>query len=779
MTDPLADSTPDGTPIAPASDAKERKFSNPLPPLAIASASVAKDGSFSAPSPSPAPSPRGPPSPRGQEGPLSVPAPAPVGKERKFSNPLPPLAITPVPATPVKESGPSTPVPPPSITPAPVPVAPLAPAEDPTPVTPSRRRSATLASAIPPRWRAAACAAAGQRRYWALLLVIISLCYYGSYVRYGINFHDEGGTVALIGKRLLDGERPFHDVVLGYNVLWFYPIVGLFKLFGVNFVLLRAYCFFLSTVTVLLGFLLLERATRRAWLAFLVALLLVIVPGMTFKNYMPLLAVGNILCLASFLLRRAESPIAALEPVADPTPVPVPPEYSWKKVAAGGFVLGCSFLIRIDVGMFFALIWLGVLLLTALEPRVPARKRWSRIFLAPLLLVAMAFLPHLPVLADAAHRGFSEQFTAQYLAWPKMIVSSLKERVGSKNAPTSIPGKRVATVAPPAAVTARVAVSNPGVVQDPGVNDQAKNRGTLRRRTWTDILHPTSQKAQLLAILLYAPLVSLLPLVICAFIQLLVAYRSGTSGGIRRPLAALAILGGALTVFPQYFFFRPDSPHLSEFSPSFWVASVAAIFLLWGRPSLGRLRLALPGTILLCWLTLHASIFLWRMVPDRWTGTIAARFKRTQMFPGENGVDVYLTKTEFKGLTALVKVIRAHSAPGEYLVAYPYHPAVNLLVDRPTYEKNMYIDNATRSANWDAQAIGRIVKYTPAVIVLSDWEINGTEASRFSVWAAKTTAWIQAHYDFQGIFMDREKFSIYTRRNTPGDPPLPVLPAPE
>ncbi len=101
------------------------------------------------------------------------------------------------------------------------------------------------------------------RPLWLAFLIVFALGYYGSYFRHGINFRDEGGTVALLAKRLLDGERPFKDVVLGYNVGWFYPVVGLFKLTGVNFVALRVYCFALSTLTAVLGFLLVSRAGRR------------------------------------------------------------------------------------------------------------------------------------------------------------------------------------------------------------------------------------------------------------------------------------------------------------------------------------------------------------------------------------------------------------------------------------------------------------------------------------------------------------------------------------
>ena len=149
-----------------------------------------------------------------------------------------------------------------------------------------------------------------SRLTWLLLLLAVAFCYYGSYYRHGINFRDEGGTVTLLSKRLLEGERPFREVVLGYNVLWFYPVVGLFKLFGVSFVLLRIYCFVLSTVTALLAYLAVLKAFEsRARLhggripafypafAFAVALFPLLVPGMTFKNYIPLLAVANSFCL--------------------------------------------------------------------------------------------------------------------------------------------------------------------------------------------------------------------------------------------------------------------------------------------------------------------------------------------------------------------------------------------------------------------------------------------------------------------------------------------------
>jgi hypothetical protein len=227
------------------------------------------------------------------------------------------------------------------------------------------------------------------------------------------------------------------------------------------------------------------------------------------------------------------------------------------------------------------------------------------------------------------------------------------------------------------------------------------------------------------------------------------------------PLAAIVVLGGALTAFPQFFFFRPDAPHLSEFSPGFWVAIVCSLTLLGTVEASWRDWRRIPVRLLLVFLVLHAGLYLWRTLPDRWTGTIAARKGRTQLFRAENGVNVFVSKKEFAGLTEILRLIRQYSAPGEYLVAYPYHPSFNLLADRPTYEINVYVDNATRTPNWDAEAIARIEQFRPAVIVLSDWDINRIESSRFSVWATKTKTWIETNYVNQGTYLDW--YEVYTR----------------
>src|ERR1700730_1472338 len=89
-------------------------------------------------------------------------------------------------------------------------------------------------------------------------LVLFALVYYSLIYRYGLNLADEG-NVGLISPRLMHRERPFLDVSPGYNVLWFYPISTLFRLFGTNLLLMRAYFYGILTVSGLIAFMLLRR----------------------------------------------------------------------------------------------------------------------------------------------------------------------------------------------------------------------------------------------------------------------------------------------------------------------------------------------------------------------------------------------------------------------------------------------------------------------------------------------------------------------------------------
>ena len=114
----------------------------------------------------------------------------------------------------------------------------------------------------------------------------------------------------------------------------------------------------------------------------------------------------------------------------------------------------------------------------------------------------------------------------------------------------------------------------------------------------------------------------------------------------------------------------------------------------------------------------------------------------------------------------VLQLIRDNSTEQDYLVAYPYHPSFNVLANRRTYERSVYVDNAVAKPGWPAAAIARIEKHQPRIVIIGDWDVNGTEASRFKNWAAPVLAHIRQHYELRGTFDEKEKFEIYVRRST-------------
>jgi hypothetical protein len=111
-----------------------------------------------------------------------------------------------------------------------------------------------------------------------------------------------------------------------------------------------------------------------------------------------------------------------------------------------------------------------------------------------------------------------------------------------------------------------------------------------------------------------------------------------------------------------------------------------------------------------------------------------------------------------------LKFVRENSKDTDYLVAFPYHPSFNVFTNRRTYERKLYIDNATASPKWIAGAIENIEKYKPRIIVVGDWAVNSTEASRFKNWGASVFAHILEKYDLKVTYDKKEKFEVYVRK---------------
>ena len=208
----------------------------------------------------------------------------------------------------------------------------------------------------------------------------------------------------------------------------------------------------------------------------------------------------------------------------------------------------------------------------------------------------------------------------------------------------------------------------------------------------------------------------------------------------------LLLIGGSLTTFPQFFFFRPDRPHLSEFMPGYILAMAGCTALLWPRgEKRSRPRILLASAFAAC-LLVHLAAFAAFAFQHASAGTAAARTGRKTPFAAENGVAVRASKKEAASLTIIRDAVLTHSRPEDFLICFPYNPGYNLMTNRRTYVHNVYVDNATHDAGWIARTIREFEEKKPAMVIIDDRAINQNAASRFSHWAAPVHDYVKIHY---------------------------------
>lgn len=566
-----------------------------------------------------------------------------------------------------------------------------------------------------------------------LLIAVCALIYFGLYFRCGFNLPDEG-SAALLAKRILDGELPIRDLTLGYNVLWFYPITGLFALFGPNLLVMRAWFFLLQIATAFFASACVARISGKRWLGVVAAVLLIIIPGPQHKAYIPLIVIANGWCLTRMIFGGEDARKLAFHS------------------ALGGVALALALLIRIDIGIFLVLLWFGAIALRVCGADWKGR-RAGGLFGGYAALSAAAFLVHAPVIIDAQRRGFGGDFLEQYPAAARYIGYSLSEALRPTH-PNPSPSAPVAAAPSPASdAPAKAAPAK-----------EEASRETLARKPLSDVWKKKQSKHRALPFLTYAPIAGTAVILAAAALLLMAFRREKDSSGYPRFLAILTVVGAALTAFPQFYFFRPDIPHLAEFMPGFIVALVCG-------SAVTALNFARAGACLkiaMCAPAAFAALHLWvyfaHVFPRVSAGTAALREGRTALFQGENGVHVLLTKGEHEAFRQIHDLVTQNAAPSDYVVCYPYAPGINFMTNRRTYERSLFIDNATRGSKFDEETIAKIERYRPAVIAIDDWKINGSEDSSFSRWAAPTKSYIEKTYHFRGTF---ERQQIFTREPPP------------
>ncbi len=562
----------------------------------------------------------------------------------------------------------------------------------------------------------------------ALIILAAALAYYGSYWHYWFNPHDEGGTACLIAQRLMQGERPWVDVEPGYNIGWFYPLIALFKITGVNYLAARAYFFALSTITALLGFGIVSRVTGSRWVGLGAGLLLVAFPGSQFKNYIPLAEAANTACLIHLL---------HIDPL-------VPRR--WRGAAAlGGVVLGLTYLVRVDLGFFFTIIWALLLLLALLDRRLPALKRITCTLTGALALAVGVVVAQIPAYYDLRGRGLEKQYWEEYSGWFEFLRASCQDQIGRRTS-EAVPQPAVAAPAP-------ATISNTQESAD------SADRTILSRKPISAITKG-AWRDRMLAFLTYAPFVGFAVFLLAGVggFLLSVVRREFTLYNV--PLQWLLLVGGSLTTFPQFYFFRPDRPHLSEFMVGYIIAMTAGAWMLWPRGPLRPTAQRVIAAGVTLFLAIQMAVFAAFALQHPSSGTIAARTGRKMWFRGENGVQIREFKRQATALQGVYNTVMKATRPGDYVICFPYNPGYNVMTNRPTYLHNVYVDNATRGARWSAETIRDFESRQPAVVIIDDRAINGTDASRFSRWGASVHAWLQQHYTAAGKF---EAVEIYVK----------------
>ena len=429
---------------------------------------------------------------------------------------------------------------------------------------------------------------------------------------------------------------------------------------------------------------------------------------------------------------------------------------------AAGVSISLAWLIRIDLGFFQSILFLLTALLYLLKPEPGFLRRLGSAAIAILILIGTFLAIQGPVYRDAIQRGFGPQFAQQYWVWPSMIRSSacqlVRQLTKPRNAPPITPDHSAISNESPSAQTS----PSPAPVsheENDSSSSVSYNDVSLKRPPLSNILHAPKFKDRVFALLIYLPVPVALLFIGWGLFFILSSWISRSVGCWQSGGILLVSTGSALVLFPQYFFWRPDMVHLAEFMVPFMVTLVIGLWLAtsaWRNSTSGK-------RVLLVLIMLPAALDLGLYAIKGWqtdsAGSIAASRKRHLEFAGLNGVRVKLNPQELTRNTLLRDAILSHSKPGDYVVCYPYFPMVNFMTDRPSYEYNLYSDNALPSRQFFDQAKLNIERFHPAVIVIGTGKVNDTESSRFQNWASETYAFIKEHCT---LIASDEEVEIYT-----------------
>jgi hypothetical protein len=572
------------------------------------------------------------------------------------------------------------------------------------------------------------------QRWGFALLVLFAFLYYWAYCNTGLLLSGEGGSNALLASRILEGWRPIADMFVGYNLLWFYPIAGLFKITGPHMLAMQIFFMSLSALTAVLGFYLVKKTTGQAWLALLAGGLMILMPGAMFRNYM-----GFIGTLASFALV-----FGYVVPASTHLR-----QCLW--MAFCGAALSVCFLIRIEPSLLIAVVWIGLMILYPIGIRGAFVRRLKVVVIGTILALVAFAAVHAPFVVHAHQRGFGREFLNQYVQFFGLFQWELKREIQKARGAVHLEFAH-----PEGSATLKAGLPLP-VATVTVVSQDSESAGRDGRRGRPDLNELIKWKGSpFFTLSIYLPVLASAILAFSGGLLFLFGITRNHERGRFFGLLLLTTTGTALSLFPQYFFFRPDSVHLAEFMVPFYPALACAAFAgLWifqnFKTHIGRVcGLVLP---ILC--GLQVIVAFNSLYGREGSGSIRLARGKTAMFHAPGGIDFRVKPAELRDWEGLRDALLRHSQPGDFLITYPYVPLLNIMAQRPSYQFKLYVDNATESANFSKNAIADFEKNKPALVVINNRDINKTEISRFKNWAAPFYQHIANEYVLAGTYFGR------------------------
>ena len=460
-------------------------------------------------------------------------------------------------------------------------------------------------------------------------------------------------------------------------------------------------------------------------------------PGTLHKAYIPLIVVANMLFLP--LLSSRRQILGA------------------KEVLGAGLVAAVSYHIRPDLGLCAALVLLAMLVAHALSRASSWPTRIYQLGRLSVLYSAAAIVPTLPLLIVARSQGFAGPLWLLLSRPFKFFGEFLSTVLATSFA-------RVVLYAPIASATP---------IQPFDSEAPAEAGKTLARIPWSAIWKEGPQ--QNLAALTYLPLVFLtlvamvaLFLMLCRGLPSRLVVEDDTVG-------MLALLGLAFSAFPQFFLFRPDAAHLSQFMPGF-VVLVAVGLGRWffpardpvpkdsTMPASKRSLILLSRAVATIFLILHIGFYAWFGLRRPDCGSIALARGRTERFHGANGVDVVVNPGEKKLFAAAIRITEENTKPNDFVLCLPYCPGFNVMTQRKTFMRRLYVDDSVLilDPGWQPRMIARSEAEQVPLIIIQDWAVNKTEISRFKNWATEVMIYLNADFELVESFGG---FHFYVRRD--------------